>query len=288
MKKKAINYTFKVNKVMGQSPNFDTTAVFEATHEDTAVSAIDKFSQKTMELRMLQGDFTELTDKKKETISNLLVLGFISAVESYLREIIRHIILVDNKAKEACLSLPVSYGAATAYSEAHLPEAILESYSFICSNNIEKAIKELLGIKGNVPDNVKTSLSAYDKICQIRHCIVHRYGKLGSRNAISLGLDSHSSFLEKPVRIKLEELQNIITICHATAYDINNFLFRKVLVRTAEESTVNWSWDLRTDKKPFKLYFDIFLATGDAEPESTELKSAYFEFKNAVALSREI
>lgn len=64
-------------------------------------------------------------------------------------------------------------------------------------------------------------------VCQLRHCIVHRFGFLGSNNAITLGLATHKNYLEKPLVISFSHLNEMVQVCENTVKLINNFLFVK-------------------------------------------------------------
>ena len=166
--------------------------------------------------------------------------------------------------------------------ETMLPEAMLEDCSFASKKNIEDSLKNFLGInlqKSEDPDLDKI-LEDFSKVCQIRHCIVHRFGYLGSKNAINFGLSQHKEFVGKPVRLDFNTLQIIFLTCNNTVKLLNNFLFIKVLNRTVEKEFkdyYNWLWDFEADKEEFKKYFEVFAA--DESQES--IKDAYEDFKNA-------
>jgi hypothetical protein len=158
-----------------------------------------------------------------------------------------------------------------------LPEALLESISFTGKKRIVEAIRNFLGVKGNFPAEVEKVLDDFSRVCQLRHCIVHRFGKLGSNNAIELGLMKHRECLEKPLRLNDRNLQEIFLVCHNTVKIVNNFLFQTVLTRTLKEEDCRWTWDLRKDKAEFQKYFDVF----SSKENSFTMKDVYEEFRKA-------
>ncbi len=211
------------------------------------------------------------TNQVSPVFANLILLGFISAVESYFREIIRRIVLNDPESGKACEVRTVAYGAAIYHKKNMLPEALLETISFIDKDKIKKDLKDFLGIKGGAafPTTVDEALMEYENVCQLRHCIVHRFGKLGANNAIKLGLDIHSKFLEKPILLNYNSLQTVSQICTNVAKEVNQFLWSYLMMRLIADPTnatdwkrknnlIPWTWTFSSDKKKFKVYYDIF------------------------------
>ncbi|MCV5062705.1 hypothetical protein OFM35_29945, partial [Escherichia coli] len=66
-----------------------------------------------------------------------------------------------------------------------------------------------------------TLLDRYESICQMRHCCVHRFGKLGVKNAIALGLEDHKSLIEKPVALNKDDLSQIADSLFSLVKSIN-------------------------------------------------------------------
>ena len=73
-------------------------------------------------------------------------------------------------------------------------------------------------------------------------------------------MEEHKEYLEKPLIIDYNTLQEILLICNNIVKEINNFLFEKVLTRSASEDAYDWEWDLRKDKAEFKKYYDLFVS----------------------------
>ncbi len=160
-----------------------------------------------------------------------------------------------------------------------LPEALLESISFISEKSIKDSLKNFLGIEGGLTNDVQNVLKEYIKICHIRHCAVHRFGKLGSNNAIALDLDKHKQLLEKPLKLDFDTLQEIFFTLSMTVKTVNNFIFRKILTRSVNE-TGYWTWDLRSDSNKFFEYYNTFSTKLDT-PKSKPLKEVYDQFREA-------
>lgn len=274
---KKIDYKYRIND-FSKSSNLETQSLFDKDFVESSLSPIDTFFEKTTELIKLIG-------KQPEELSNqlasLILLGYVSAVESYFREIIRKLILVDNASHKKCEKQSLTYGAALTHESEMLPEALLEACSFTGSNNIKESLKNFLGItQGDYSSDVNEALYQFSKVCQLRHCSVHRFGRLGSNNAIALGLEEHKEYLEKPLKIDFNTLQDIFLICNNTVKEINNFLFEKILTRSVSEGVYDWKWDLRKDKAEFKKCYDMFVSVKNPPEPVPSLRNAYEEFRN--------
>lgn len=271
MSKDSFNYEIST----GLPPaNLDTQVLFNNDYcEQPGMSALTLFFQKTQPLNSLA------KQEMPEPLPNLLVLGYVSAVESYLREIIRKLVIIDIPSQKECEDKSITYGAATAYSVEMLPDALLENCSFAGKKNIVSSLGNFLGIKlqQSTDPDLDNMLENFSKVCQIRHCLVHRFGHFGSINAIELGLRQHEEFLGKPIRLNFQTLQVVFTICNNTVMMLNNFLFREILSRTVKENCCNWSWDFETDRETFEKYFEVF----SSDEPRVSIKDAYEAFKKA-------
>lgn len=219
--------------------------------------------------------------------ANLVLLGSISAVESYMREVIRKCIIIDVKCKTKCEIHNITYGAAISHKPELMPEAILEDVSFASKKNITDSLKDFLGIKGHIDSSLVSALNEFSKVCQIRHCLVHRYGKLGTKNAIALGLNSHSDSIEKPLSFNYTNLQECLAICSSLAKEVNNFVFKKILKRLICDDSNNdrkltnivWKWHYGQDRKLFKLYHDTLVSQVSNPGTHSNAREAYDLYK---------
>jgi len=272
---KKINYKYRINDY-SKSSKLETQGLFDIDFKESNISPVDTFFEKTTELNKLIAD----PDDFPGQLAGLIVLGYVSAVESYLREIIRKLILIDTASKKKCEKHSLTYGAAIIYDSEMLPEAMLEKCSFASSKNIEESLREFLGIpKGDYSSDVNEAIEQFSKVCQLRHCSVHRFGRLGSNNAIELGLEDHKEYLEKPLKIDFNSLQEIFLVCNNMVKEINNFLFEKILNRSVSEGLYSWEWDLRKDKSEFKKFYDLFVSEKNPPPQIPSLQKAYEEFR---------
>ncbi|ENC6723847.1 hypothetical protein ABKY80_004209 [Vibrio harveyi] len=285
-------------KLSGNSTSvtLDTLSLFNMDEQHEA-SPIDVFIDRNRKLMMKLGELERqdiISPNDDAYIYNLFLLGFVSNVESYFRSIIRASILMDPLCYKACLEQQLTYAAAVHHKVELLPEALLENCTFISFTNISKTIGSYLNIP--IPkqgiENVALikDIEMFEQLCELRNCIVHRAGLLGSKNAVKLGIDNHKNFFEKPIVLNNTFLQEASTVCLNAVRGFNNFLFN-ALIKRLNKDTDSFTWDYRRDKVFFEKYFNVFhsesltpqiSARGDKVYTS---KDAYDEFRN-VLMSR--
>lgn len=262
-----------ITAVSGSAAPVETVPLFDPTHADQNRSPIDQYIQNTNALNRLYLNVNPLPSE----MGSLVLLGFMSAVESYFRAMFRGVINIDEHASWLAEPLGVSFGAALHLEPKMLPEAVIEEYSFASAKNIKDAIRELGGIKGQFPADVEAALREFQKICEIRHCCVHRFGKLGAKNAIKLGLDSHRSILEKPLRLDQPALELIGASLRGFVKTINNFVFGALMERTVVNRVDGqvappyarvWAWQWRLDRARFVRYYALFASVSDSVPSA--------------------
>jgi len=256
----------------------NTDMMFDQAFSEVEQAPIDTYFQKTTSLIILINPtaFSSL-------MANLVVLGYISVFESYMREIIRKTVLIDSFSRNLCESMNLSYGAAISHEPKLLPEAILEDISFAGKENIKSSIIQFTGIKGHLPNSFSLALDEFDKVCQVRHCLVHRFGKLGTKNAIKLGLNNHKACIEKPLKLDYLSLQEIQHTCNVVVKEINNYLFNGLMKRLIVDVNQNdkkitntvWKWNFNSDRSLFSKYYKTFVSTFERTTVHSNIKEAY-------------
>lgn len=215
-------------------------------------------------------------DEVSLQLNNLVFLGYMSAVESYFRCLVRQLIWADELTAESVEDVKITFGAARHAKQELLPEVLMEEMTFITLDSVKDLLTKIIGIPiGGISDVVKE----YDRICQLRHCIVHRFGRLGSKNAMKLGFGSHRTLLEKKIKIRCHQLEalafNLLNFVKA----INNHIYAGVMKRSAERS-VEWKWNSDVDRTLFEQMYAVFRqSTSPGASHSPEQAYAIFKGK---------
>ncbi len=259
------------------TPCANTVLLFNCGYVEGSVSAIDSFIENCKEINKIWASSAQISPE----FGRLLLLGYVSAVESFFRTVLRSIINTDAKARSDAHSFVVPFGAVLYHRKNTVAEALLEGYSFAGEKDIRSAFNKFLDIP-NIAADIKLMLIEYEKICQLRHCCVHRFGKLGTQNGIVLGLEQHSVALEKPLSLDKDRLEEIASWLMSFAKATNNYMFRTLLERSVSGDNpyrVEWSWSYAKDRSKFDKFYRLFKTSSDASP-SPAAKELYERFKS--------
>lgn len=260
----------------------DTRAMFREDAAPPVTSPVDVFIGNTDAINTLYLGRIGSGGALPSELGSLVLLGYMSAVESYFRAVLRGCIVLDAGAQRAVEAMPVSYGAALHHTPELLPEALFEGVSFAGRKGAIDFVRTVLGLKGAPPAEVEVALASFLSICEIRHCCVHRFGKLGSQNAIKLGLDQHATLIEKPFEPSVDNLQDVADVLRTFVKAINNWLWSELLRRTVgrrphEFGVIAWSWRWPDDALAFRRYYDLFASAQDS-PRSRPVDEVYADF----------
>lgn len=284
--------------IITPSPAFtddlDTSKWFDAGHADKNQSPIDEFRDNLYEINRLYLTASQ-EGKYTRVMGSLSYLGLVSAFESYIRALLRRLILVDEVCRNNAEKRVLTYAAAKHHHPDLLPEALLEGISFASTRSVALELRTLcsitqMGKDGQVPPNLKAMFSAFEAICQVRHCGIHRFGKLGSNQALTLGMESHKPVLEKPLSLSVENLQSIAQALEALACGLNSYCFFDILKRTHQFGPagnsdmpaykVAWQLDFEADRERFFGYYSMFASTKkpNVSPEVEVVYAAFIDF----------
>lgn len=277
-----------ITTIQSSVASFETASLFDEAYVETILSPIDQFIENANAVNLLYLRMTSVP----HALGRLALLGYMSAVESYLRAVLRGIVNLDEYAARLVEPMSIPYGAALHLKQGMLAEALLEEFSFAGSDNVKEAIKLFAGVKGQRPAEVDKVLGEYQKICEMRHCCVHRFGKLGAKNAIRLGLASHGKRLEKPLVLSQQALENIALTLRSFVKVINNHLFRSIMERTVINKNDSgteklyrrdWVWVYKTDRPRFIRYYKLFATVKDSNvsPPASDLYASLKTFSQA-------
>ncbi|MEJ8307989.1 hypothetical protein [Agrobacterium larrymoorei] len=280
----------EVVSVEGFNGSVETSTMFRGNQPLSDTSPYDQFIDNTKAINRIYlgqavtGENT-LQSTLEPELAALVVLGYMSAVESYIRALVRRLIEVDDMVHTLVEPMTVSFGAARHHSRQLLPEALTEHVSFAGSSGLT-TFSTMVGIQ-NFPQDMQKIRGDFLKICEIRHCCVHRFGRLGSKTAFALGTAAHKDLLEKPFHPSIDELQTISAALLHFVQKLNNFLYQTLLERipvqeaALENSKYTWYWEnmWAKDKKKFTAYYNIF-STQTGAGSSRPAKEVYQTFQH--------
>ncbi len=286
------------NLTPGSAParaQLDTSAWFDRMHTASEESPIDEYLTNLAGINRLYLQ-AQIRNDYTPVLGSLVYMGMVSAAEGYFRSLLRRLILVDPACRENASSRNVSYGAALHHDKSLLPEALLEGQSFASARNVAIELKSLCNISqmskdGGVPRLLEDLFDDFESICQVRHCGIHRFGKLGSQQAMRLGIERHKPLLEKPLKLSVQHLQEIAEALEALVCAVNSYCFADLLKRTHTASpagrdlpkryVASWTTVWASDRHRFKKYYEIFASTRSSQ-RSQPIKPVYAAFQSFI------
>ena len=243
------------------SPDVNTLV---SPHVATHSSALDAFYEATSSaLTRIGPDY--FTNYGKE-VSGLLLVGLISATENYFRDVISFILEVCPSSRAKSVEEKVQLGSLLWSKDILKNRSALEFTAFSSSDNIRKTLDKFTGIKVKDTSDFNKMLDEYDKLCELRHAVVHSGHLVAGKNAIRLGLKEVST----PLRINFgyAEIQVAGSICTALVQAANNDLFEALATRWATSWRAFPSWDPAKESQILDAIHKFFLSQRDTSNHS--------------------
>lgn len=247
-------------------------------------SAIDNFYAATIPT-LTRIDPTFLSTYGDD-ISGLLFVGLISSTENYFRDILGFILTVCPCAQAHAADEKVQLGSLLWAENSLQNRSAFEFMAFSSAENIRKAIANFASYQVRKTGNFDVALKEYDKLCELRHAVVHSGHIVAGKNAIKLGLARTSKTMK--VRICYADLQSAGSVCTALVQAANTELFEALISRWAQDWRVLPSWQPVQERQTLKRIREGFLSRRDQTNKtistSHTLASLMAELKTAFNL----
>ena len=149
----------------------------------------------------------------------------------------------------------VNLGGVFWHGQSGFSRSAFEHLSFSSADELKKAANGFVGIK--LEDaKFKQPLDEYEKICQLRHGIVHNDGVLPGRNAVQLGVRKY----EKPVVIEVgfAKLQEAAAVIDTLVVSMNRELFSVMCKRWAIDWRQGLNFSTDDEKRMFRKIWAAF------------------------------
>lgn len=218
-----------------------------------------------------------------QSIVPFALVGLISITENYFREIISRFISICPKAKVK--SSEKSLNLATAwFGYGELEKGAFENTSFSSATTIKKNLQNLLQYNVESSNEILAPLNEFDKLCELRHAIVHSACLLAGKNAIKLELPSSEKSVK--VTISYSQLQEAADICTSLVSSVNLGLFNHISKRWLND----WPRTIAYQNEDFNLLFNkiwiLFFSTFDSDNHLISCPLSKIKTKNKIVSSR--
>jgi len=215
----------------------------------------------------------------QNSISNevraILLLDLVSSVEWYLRRTIVECINICDIAQKNIEKKQIPIGAMQYYNKNDLPYSTFDHAALSGTGEVVKVTREILGIDVNKSStSTMEAIANFEKICNLRHAIVHSRGRMSFLNLLETGF----SVEKGPFRIIVTDVsyQDLMAICHSTVRAYNQLVFDSTLERWICAGYVEGDWS--KDEERFKKLIDLFFSKEDFS--SPDYKKIYSDIKS--------
>jgi hypothetical protein len=243
---------------------------------ESTLSPIDEYYGHVTELVVRAGRPENAND---HVLLGLLLLELVSAAELYFRQVLASLPGICPLVRAHCDTQMIPFGAMSYYTKDWRVLGTMEHAGLSGKGEIAKATRNIVGI--DIKDNSSPgiALADFEKVCQLRHAVVHARGRLWFRNLNELGLRA-----EQPQRVQLEVLgfQALVAKTHNAVRAYNRFVVNAVVQGWIARNILKGKWV--SDKRRFSLLHGLFYSRVDGAGESAP-RQAYEPVRKAL-LSR--
>ncbi len=244
-------------------------------------SPIDRFYHRQEEiLRVCTPAFASANPN----ITPLLLVGLISLIENYYRDIISEMIKLCPISKESSSEKSINL-ASIWFGYNNLEKGALENISFSDSKNISKNLKTIFNLDvENANNQINAPLEQFSKLCELRHAIVHSAGELSGKNAIKLQLPNSRSSVQ--VILNYSELQESAAICSSLVCASNLELFKLMTERWLHRWPSTPAYSGKNLNKIFGELWKTFFSENDKSKGLISNNMTMVKARNAVIRTR--
>ncbi|WP_186672808.1 hypothetical protein [Sporosarcina sp. BP05] len=224
----------------------------------SSISPIDEFKEAFTKLIQLGSSdyFQNFRD-----ISSGLILSLISLTENYFRNILTRTILICPVSQIASSNQNINIGSVLWHGGNNIIHGVFENISFASGKEVKNASLKYLEFQ--IPKNslLESIFNEYDKICNLRHAIVHSDGFLAGKNATALAI----SKVDTKVRVKLEfaAFQEIGVLCLTLVTNYNDELFKELCERWSLVWRREYGITVTNEEEKFVEMWSTFVSSVD-------------------------
>ncbi len=221
-------------------------------------SPIDTFYMLSQEILKI-GDVDFL--QKSPHAGGLLLTGIVSATENYVRDILSGILSICPISQSQSADETIDLGAVIWHDPSNALRSAFEHYSFTSSKNILGTCQKYTGIQINSRLSV---FDEFDKLCELRHGIVHAGACVPGKNAVRLQIPGISGCILR-VSIGFAELQEAGAVCTNLVASLNMELFKSMAQRWADDWRKLSGWNPAAEDSLFSQLWQMFHSNNDEQ-----------------------
>ncbi|MDD8022394.1 MAG: hypothetical protein PHX82_04710 [Paracoccaceae bacterium] len=243
-----------ISDFVNEAPSSNSIGSIDMYLSDASLpSPIDAYVQYTRSLLRF-GTPDHLN--QNEHLGGLLLLGAVSAAEAYFRSIFSQILEMCPISREVAADKQINLGGVLWHGYSEFRRSAFEHVTFCSREDIKKHARAYISFELR-DSHFKDPLAEFDRVCHLRHGLVHNGGILPGRNAVQVGAKPSKA----PKRIDLDfgSLQSLIAAIDTLVLTFNRELFHEMCRRWATAWRQRSDWDGANAEKIFnsiwKLHF---------------------------------
>lgn len=212
-------------------------------------------------------------------IGSTYAISIVSNTENYFRDIFSQILKMCPDTQKNAAGQNINFGSVIWHPNDIVERGAFEHISLACSDNIINTTKKYIGIDLKCT-HLKPILEEFEKVCELRHGIVHSNRVLAGKNAIKLKLPSSDKITK--IVISFGQLQEITSICTTLVISFNQLMFEEMAKRWATTWRNSPIWDNKLENSFFKALWKTFYSEQDQKNGTIPYSGTWVKCRNDV------
>lgn len=226
----------------------DLSDMFEVEHLS---SPIDEYQARILEI-LRMGEPEQL--RSHRLLGRLLTLSIVSAAEAYFRSMLSAAMEICPISQSVASEKSINLGGMLWHGRDGFSRSAFDHLSFASAEDLRKASANYLGLQ--LPQEIfQTPLSEYEKVCHLRHGIVHNDGLLPGRNAVKLNIRRVAGAVR--LHVDYRRLHEIAAVSTTLVATYNRHVFNFLAKRWAVDWRGRADWDPKKEVILFNRIWEL-------------------------------
>lgn len=196
----------------------------------------------------------------------LFVVHLVGLAEVYARNVLATLVRICPGTERTALRKQLSLGSVGYYSTGDHAFGILDHQALSGCAEICRATAQIADFDIKQNSSAYAALEGFDRVCQLRHAIVHQCGGLAPHNLLEFnGL----TLPDKPVDVSVSQLrmQDLVAVVHSAVRALNQFILDQTLRRWVRMGLVSvWA----NDRDRFEAICRLLISKEDCPTTTAE------------------
>lgn len=269
------NWRESVNQAVGVDRISDIS-IFVRSENFNTTAPIDVFYRET---KAIMTAATPASLNSNTWMGALYAIAIVSCTENYMRDIFCQILKICPESQKKAANNTVNLGSVLWHPSDAVERGAFENLSLAGAESIKKTAKQFIGMDFK-QRGLEPILAEFDKVCELRHGIVHSGRVLAGKNGMKLKLPPSDDILR--IEIQYAELQEICSVCTTLIASCNKELFELLAMRWATSWRATPSWDPSNESPLFKRLWLVFHSSIDNANGTIPHRSTWVKCRNLV------